>query len=865
MNKYLGKIVNGSKIAIIGGGPAGSFFALYLLHYTEESGIRPDITIYQERDFDELGPKGCKGCAGILSMSLLKNLDELRLAVPEEIIQRKIDHYSVHSPYTSISISNPERERQIFSIYRGGGPRISDYKNSISFDGWLLREVQKLGVKVENQRVTGVYLGDTAQIEVASKKMDFELVVLATGVNAPMTPVTGLNYIPPPTRTMAQQELHAGTTQVEARLGKAAHAFLIPHSEIIFGTLVPKGPFINVSVLGSGKKPVTAASFLKYDIVREVLPQQYSLACSCQPKAVVGPAYNYYGDRFVAIGDCAVSRLYKDGIGSSLLTARAAAHTAINYGIARQDFEKHYRPLCQSINYNNRWGRLLFSINNLNKNSRVFLFTQQRLISNEQYNARGAQRFTKAAWGMFSGNYSYTSIARQVFHPVSLIRLIAISLWERTTTLVQGGATRSRKLYVGGRKVLILGSGFGGSYVLRRLVPSLNRNENVETTMVSDTNYFLFSPLLHEVAAGRIEVTHISYPIRRLHWRDRFNFIHASVKSIDLDSHLVSTASGILYYDYLVLALGSVTDTSELKSNGGNGFFLKSLYDAMLLKNHIIGIFEKAATAESQEHQRQLLTFIIAGAGYTGVQLATELRDFIHNHLLRIYQTIDPANIKIVLVEAEPKIIASLHIKLGAYAMHQLKQMDIDVKLKSRVTHVWDDRVEINDSEVILTNTLIWMTGIVANPRIAELKVKKDDIGRVMVNEYLEIPGVPNVYAIGDCAHFADPVSGFPIEPLAHNAVRQAKVVAYNILADLHGREKKIYHYSEAPQMVSLGANKAVLRFHKIRLYGRLASIIWLAAYTFLVTGQYNRIRILLDRFLSLVFGRDTTLINLKK
>ncbi len=117
MNRYSNKIATGSKVAIIGGGPAGSFFALYLLHYTKESGIRPDITIYQERNFDELGPKGCKGCAGILSMSLLKNLSELSLSIPEEIIQRKIDHYTVHSPYTSITISNPERESQIVSVY----------------------------------------------------------------------------------------------------------------------------------------------------------------------------------------------------------------------------------------------------------------------------------------------------------------------------------------------------------------------------------------------------------------------------------------------------------------------------------------------------------------------------------------------------------------------------------------------------------------------------------------------------------------------------------------------------------------------------------------------------------------------------
>ena len=137
MNKVSNKIGTGSKIAIIGGGPAGSLFALYVLHYAGIRGIHPEITIYQQRNFNELGPKGCKGCAGILSMSLLRNLDELGLVIPKEVIQSKIDHYAVHSPYTSISISNPEKEMRILSIYRGGGPRIYGYENPISFDGWL--------------------------------------------------------------------------------------------------------------------------------------------------------------------------------------------------------------------------------------------------------------------------------------------------------------------------------------------------------------------------------------------------------------------------------------------------------------------------------------------------------------------------------------------------------------------------------------------------------------------------------------------------------------------------------------------------------------------------------------------------------
>ena len=243
----------------------------------------------------------------------------------------------------------------------------------------------------------------------------------------------------------------------------------------------------------------------------------------------------------------------------------------------------------------------------------------------------------------------------------------------------------------------------------------------------------------------------------------------------------------------------------------------------------------------------------------------TELRDFIFRNLIKFYKSIDPDNIRIILVQAERKIVAELHTKLGAYAMKCLQRMGIEVRLRSRVTCVWEDRVEINSMEIVPTSTLIWVAGVLSNPRIAELDVQKDSIGRVLVNEYLEVPEAPGVYAVGDCAHFEDPRSGQPIPPRAHTAVRQAKVTAHNLLAEIRGRNKKPYRYSNTAEMLSLGASKAVLRFHGLRLYGFLARLIWLAAYSLLVTGTYNRVRIIMDWLLALVFGRDTTFLKLRK
>ena len=200
-----------------------------------------------------------------------------------------------------------------------------------------------------------------------------------------------------------------------------------------------------------------------------------------------------------------------------------------------------------------------------------------------------------------------------------------------------------------------------------------------------------------------------------------------------------------------------------------------------------------------------------------------------------------------------------LHTRLGNYAMKCLQRMSIEVRLGSRLTRVGKDHVEINSREMVPTRTLIWVAGVVANRRIAELDIAKDNTGRVLVNEYLEVPGISGVYALGDCAHFEEPGTGQPIPPRAHIAVRQSKVVAHNILADIRGRDKKPYCYSKPPEIVSLGASKAMFRFHNLRLYGFWARLIWIGAYSLLVPETYNRVRIIIDWLLSLVFGRDIT------
>jgi len=396
-------------------------------------------------------------------------------------------------------------------------------------------------------------------------------------------------------------------------------------------------------------------------------------------------------------------------------------------------------------------------------------------------------------------------------------------------------------------------------------VPHLNRNENVETTLVSNENYFLFTPLLHEVASGRIETRHIAFPIRSLHWRDRFNFSQTNVEKIDINARQVTTAAGILDYDYLVLALGSNTNMAGIVPKGDIVFTLKTLNDARLIREHIILAFEQASTEKNLEQQRQLLTFVVSGAGYTGVQVITGLRDLICASLPKYYKMIDRKNIRIILIEAAPKIVADLHTKVGAYVMNYLVKKGIEVRLRSRITRIRENGIEINGGENIPASTVIWVPGIAVNPRITELNVARDSMGRVIVNEYLEVPEAPGVYAAGDCAHIKNPKSGRPIPPLAHTAVRQGKTVAKNILADIRGLNRKPYHYFKPWDFVNLGSYDAAFRFRFIRLYGIVPRFFLLAAYLYLISGTPNRIRIVIDWLLSLFFGRDTTYIGLDK
>jgi len=416
------------------------------------------------------------------------------------------------------------------------------------------------------------------------------------------------------------------------------------------------------------------------------------------------------------------------------------------------------------------------------------------------------------------------------------------------------------------KEIVVLGGGFGGVYSLIRLEKALRHVKNIRITLISNENFFLYTPMLHEVATGGIETRHIAYPIRKLLRKNRrFDFRLCHVRRVDLKNHRVFVNSGSLEYDYLVLALGSTTNMSSLPGKSENVFTLKNLLDGVQIRNHIIRMFENADCETDPKRKKQLLTFVVVGPGYTGVQLVADMRIFVMNYLLKKYPKIDPALVRVMLIGDKGHILSGRDRKLAEASAKMLGKLGVEIRLNTQITRLWEHGMELNHMEMEPTETVIWAAGIVANPVVGALEAEKDEIGRVKVDEYLRVPGYQGVYALGDNAHFEDPVTGSVLPPRAHYAVRQPKIIAANIMADIKGTSPKRYRYQDAAELVSLGPRNAAMNLYGIHLSGVIARFIWLAGYLAIMMGLYNRTRVLLDWILALIFDRDSTLLDVKR
>lgn len=422
-----------SRIAIVGGGPAGSFFALCALQIAARLNLHLDITIFERKDLSAQGPAGCNMCAGILSRRVIEGLATLEVTLPPDVVRGHVRVYKLHWGNHSVSIQPPDPTRQVLSVYRAGGPRKSPYAPASGLDEFLLNAAHARGARIVHERVSEISFEPLPRVCSATRQETFDLVVLAIGVNATPPVFHCFDYAPPAMETMAQDALLLESETSRAQMDSTVHIFFEQPRGLIFGALVPKGQFVTVSLLGQKLARDCIEQFLAAPQVRSVLSDAPPRLCGCRPRVAVAPARGFYGDRFVAIGDSCVTRLYKDGIGSALVTARAATETALLYGVSREDFAAHYAPVCRAIARDNRFGRVVFSLIGHSRRDALFMRALARGLKSEANEKPGARVLSQTLWALFTGDTNYTEIFRMIFEPKSMVRLAQAMLQEIRT------------------------------------------------------------------------------------------------------------------------------------------------------------------------------------------------------------------------------------------------------------------------------------------------------------------------------------------------------------------------------------------------------------------------------------------------
>lgn len=396
---------NGSRVVIVGGGPAGSFAALHLLRLARARGLSLRVTILEPRDFRLSGLGGCNKCAGILSSALVRKLAALDLTLPPEVVQSRVDTYVLHAGSSQIPIHVGDPARQVLTVYRGGGPRLGQPPYPASFDFWLLSQARACGAELLKTRALSVRAGPPPSVEIPAGRLEADLVVLAIGVNGRLQIDPALGYVPPRTEVMAQDEIPLPDESFQGKV----HIFFDYPRGLIFGALIPKNRYLNISLLGHALPPDAVAQFIGAHNLEQDLASAFSL-CGCEPRISISSARGYYSDGFVAVGDASVTRLYKDGIGSAFATAEAAALCALDSGISRADFARAFAPACLRIQRDNDFGRLLFGLWAFTRQNPFLRRAWVRALETEADLPPQRRVHTRILWGMFSGDETYRSM-----------------------------------------------------------------------------------------------------------------------------------------------------------------------------------------------------------------------------------------------------------------------------------------------------------------------------------------------------------------------------------------------------------------------------------------------------------------------
>ena len=396
-------------------------------------------------------------------------------------------------------------------------------------------------------------------------------------------------------------------------------------------------------------------------------------------------------------------------------------------------------------------------------------------------------------------------------------------------------------------------------YAARHLERRWPRDIPLDLTLVSRDNHMLFTPMLHEVAASDVDITHVVTPVRKLLRRGAF--FAGEVESISLADrevtvrHVDGQHCHQLPFDHLVLALGSVTNFFGLPGLAESALTMKSLGDAIAIRNRAIQLLEEADFECKAADRHDLLSFVVAGGGFAGVETIAALNDFVRE-ALQFYPHLREEHVRMVMVHPGPVLLPELSPRLGEYAGRELMRQGIDVRINTKVTAMTDQGVTLSDGSTIPSRTLIWTAGTTANPALGCLACDKDR-GRVVVDATLAVPNFPGVWALGDCAAIPDPDTGRQQPPTAQHAIREAKVLAENIIARIQGRPLRPFRFPGLGQLAAIGRRRGVAQILGFRFSGFIAWLMWRTIYLSKLPRFERKVRIALDWALDLVFSKD--------
>jgi len=410
------------------------------------------------------------------------------------------------------------------------------------------------------------------------------------------------------------------------------------------------------------------------------------------------------------------------------------------------------------------------------------------------------------------------------------------------------------------KRIVILGGGFGGVYAAMHLEKLLARQHAVEICLVSRDNFFLFTPMLHEIAASDLEITNIINPLRKL--LHKVEVLVGDVNEIDLPNKRVLISRGYrnssqqVDYDHLVIALGSITNFYNLTGLSELALAMKSLPDAIRLRARVLRHLEDANSESNSIDRQSLLTFVVAGGGFAGVETVAALNDFVRQ-ALPFYPNLCEAMLRVMLVHSGPVILPELGQGLGRYAQKVLARRGVEIRFNARVKSMTEGNVSLVDGLSIPTRNLVWTAGAVPSPLIFSLPCQKEQ-GRLLVNQFLQVPDWPNVWAVGDCAFVPDIRNPGKSHPrTAQHAIREGKIVAKNIAAVLLRRPLRSFSFKTIGLLASIGRRMGVARIFGFNFSGFFAWWMWRTVYLSKLPGLDKKFRVAFDWTLDLLFPKD--------